>query len=548
MHFLRINNLFPIFLIILCCSALFFQSVDLRKDSFGKFAVNNDGGGDTTNWVNLSHYSLLFTKAWDMRGAGKMNFRLQINPFSIEMGRWQTNYISFSPVYLFPYFLFLRISGEAPNIKSLMGASLVFHFLTVLVLSIAVFFLTRIILGGIGALCLSFTVPTLGFFLPSALFYYQTTYWPDLVGLLPCFLILLAEALRYEEEDKSKKRVFSFIVSFLLFWGILTDWLLFFLTGVIFLFRLWKEKDFRKTYKIFYFFRAPIAAIVLFLSHALYGNTIFKIGGKFLERLSLVKKTHVSFIDFWEGFFGGTIVRQFGNIGLWLILFSFCFVLFLLWFYRKGKIPSLYYIFILYVAACFLHTFIFHQHYYHHTYNALKFVFVIILSCFVVVPAFLIQQLKIEKWRVAATALFFLVLSIAYAKYCFPIFKNQKRWENTADSKKMNDVSYFIAENTKYSDVIFSENLANTGSNSTIREFVAISYKYIYEVHTSDDILQQKDEFQKNFQQLANRKKRFWLLSEGEPEEKWLAILNIENVKDNGRFRLTAIKDEFISQ
>ena len=80
------KKIFPILALFLFIAVLFLQSVNLRKDSFGKLAADELGGGGNTSWVSLSHYALLFAKNWDTKGALNMKLRLQINPHSIEMG------------------------------------------------------------------------------------------------------------------------------------------------------------------------------------------------------------------------------------------------------------------------------------------------------------------------------------------------------------------------------------------------------------------------------------------------------------------------------
>ena len=87
------------------------SSFEIRKDSFGRFAYDKNGGGENTNWINLSHYSLMFVKNWESRGAINTDFKLVNRPLSYEFGAhsYEIGYTPSTYALLFPNYLLARL-------------------------------------------------------------------------------------------------------------------------------------------------------------------------------------------------------------------------------------------------------------------------------------------------------------------------------------------------------------------------------------------------------------------------------------------------------
>lgn len=396
-------KLFPYLFLFFFTLIIFSFSITLRKQWFGILQLGDHHF--------LTGSTLKFTKNWIIEKPWNLYFGMFENPRSVEFNNLNERlpYVSYPPGAIIPIYLISLMSKKMPDNAMVMSYNLFNHFLISFALGIITYLLFRkykisqpISLG------FSLIPIILEIFLPGPFYFLQNIYFSDQAILLPYVLTILFEILY----DSTRKKVFIKIIqSFIILFGVFTDWFFYFLITAILLKRIFiNDKELQiinKLIKNIYLIILSLIPIIFLIWQVLKLNATSLLIERFLLRTGLSgnEDNAKSFIaTFWWSHFK----INFGDIGLFLYWLSIClfFLIIISSFKWKNKFfifnlnKNLIYYLIIFLFLPLIQVYIFKNHSIVHDFSTLKFSLTVATVPFVLLPLLLInlsKQIKDEK-------------------------------------------------------------------------------------------------------------------------------------------------------
>ena len=497
-------------------TATFCYTVSVRKSSYGQYPEVTD-----SLWRSLINETVQIVHNWNERGFLHQSGLMILRNISVESGGRGIPYVSYPPLFsLLPYLLgkFMGFNVELPFLMNAsltvcaLSAALIFSGMFLFLLSLGIGFFISL---GFALLCGE------AFLLfPASVIFFQNAWWADVL-VLPAFVALAFWDFVRTRFPQSK-RIILISIGLVLF-GVLSDWLFYFLLLIL----IWKHFKDRGCKKIpFEYYSIP--AIFLFI----YGFLIVKTNlgdlffHRFLERTGVNAKIEVSHSLFsWLG----EIRKDFlfpGYLAC-IALFFLQPVLMYFLFWRKPHKPeveSILWLLFSLTAPLILHFGVFHEHYYDHTYNILKYSVVLSLIFFGLVPAFLLVMYRPPfLFFQPLVFLFCLTFFVGYSLF-FPAVYRSYYDSPTNLAPRVVEICSVIRERAEYSDIIFypaSGEFEARGKFPVFSEFSAnLCRKNLYPVFQPQDIF---DQLGKWHFRLRKANYRVWLLtsSRSKQSQEW---------------------------
>lgn len=482
-------------LLLIFCSALFWHTVNLRRETFGQLDGPGDGG-----WRSLTRLSQTFADNWYSEGIWRLRLSLVNSPYSVELRSWRDVYLSYPPGFVLPIYLLSELRQSPPTAELVMQYSLFNHWAVSAAAASVVFFLS-IELGASLALAflLGLGASAQMLYLLGPFFWYQHTWFADIASPLLFLLIVMVDCLAFYLQ----KRI-SGLLYFLLALAIFTDWLNLVLLAFLLLFRAFEshsfwEKDFLNRKRLLYFFACGGPLVLYFAWQTLQ----FNVPAILLERIS----TRGSF-DFanLSGNFFQDLRIQYGVIGFYsigttavMVAYGFFYYLRRGWKRREEWLALRFSALVLFPILA--HMFLLQSHYGQHPYNGLKFSLIVSLLPFFILPLLFLKWARVSRWYV------FPLLCLALINTYF----SHRNWGSAKDgmvsaTPQQERICRFLSENSRYEDVMFSPDFMISGpelySNKQMLQFPYMANgcrKTVYGASLPAEINPYFPEFKRNF-------------------------------------------------
>lgn len=395
------NKLLPYLILFIFTSVVFYYSILLRKQWFGTLMLGDHHF--------LTGSTLKFTKNWVNEKPWNLYFAMLENPLSIEFNSLAERmpYVSYPPGAIIPIYLISIIFNKYPDTAMVMNFNLFNHFLISLTLGIIIFLLFRKYkINKTFSLLFSFIPITLEIFLPGPFYFLQNIYFSDQAVLLPYVLTIFLEILF---DEKKGNMFIKIIQSFVILFGVFTDWFFYFLLLAIFLKRIFLDnKAFNIINRLInniYLFILGFIPIIFLIWQVLKLNAVNSLIERFLVRtgISYTEDNTKSFLStFWWSHFK----INFGETGVFLYWLSFSLISLLIIITLRWRVSIIklnkyliYYLGILLLLPL-IQVYIFKNHSLVHDFSTLKFSFTIATVPFALFPLLLINfsnQIKEKK-------------------------------------------------------------------------------------------------------------------------------------------------------
>jgi hypothetical protein len=474
------THAFYIVFLVLITLCIFSYTVSIRSPWFGTMSDGHH------QW--LSGSTLKFAKNWVRDGAFRLGFSMVENPRSVEFPTFRSReiYLSYPPGTVVPIFLLSRLVGHEPTPGLLMAYNLANHFLITLILALTLYVtLLRINLKVFQAFGLSLVPIIFYLLLPGPLYWHQNVFFADQAIILPFVMLIFLEVLRRGQTSNCIRTSVYIFQALVLFYGTLTDWLFVFVALVTFIIRLFSEErnpGLPEFGRMSVSFLWPVAAaLVLFTLQLASLGVLHNLVEKFMFRTGFGEEGAGYISSFFDQFWIDHLGTAFKSsksmvpaIFLWLNLAVFFYYA-----VRRvlggvteeailiGDLVGML------LLPCFLQVYALRNHSVIHDFSALKFAPALATIPLVLLPILLLCLFRIDvagllvkgfrlpigssKFRVAGALLpaIPVALSAAYVidchNSCLSFFPKP--------NYEFCDVGGFVARNTDFRDVVFSQDL-----------------------------------------------------------------------------------------
>lgn len=486
----RRAHLISVFVILFFSVILFQYSVDIRKSYFGKVSRY----GDLTS---ITAHALVHLQNWYNEGALKLNFLAIDSPPSVELESLNERgiYISYPPGHLLPIHLISRLLERQPTYRTIMYYNLLNHLLFAVALALLSYlFLRSQNYETFIATFLSIIPTALILLLPGSLYFFQNTYFTDIAVMLPYILFVLLKFICWNTAQGATKRWLRIAQGVIFFFGILTDYLFFFLGFVSFIIQIYRGDIRLRPLKFIsdtLCFWLPALLATGFYAWQLYITGLFpELLDRFLIRTGLSQSDG----SFELGVQGGGILQHIftfyffqgalflGKIGLVIVFLVVLFAAIFLFKYIQQrhslqkpealKIQNCLLLLILILVPCLLQSHVFIQHSARHGFATLKYFMALSLGGFIIVPQLCclfaktdlklfsidLGNLKYEGRKLSSFEVPVLPLLLVLGALSFGLVEHQ-RYQSffPASNQEMLKLGAFIKKNLGFKDVLFSD-------------------------------------------------------------------------------------------
>ena len=466
--------------------------------------------------------SLRDAKSWYREGPAALGFASWLNPRSIELPTLQSRglYASYPPGYIAPIYLMARVMGREPSVNMLMAYNLINHFLIALLLALTSFvFVLRLGMSVPAAAALSVVPALVDLFTPGTLYWHQNTFFADQAIILPFVCVVFMEVLKDSNTTSGKwSFVAATIQCFMIFYGLLTDWLFVFVVTVLYIKRLVLGQagiDLRSfVIEGIKFWAVPVSAIILFAVqiHSLDGWSKLLNAG--LHRARSLQTTVPldgdagQKVTFYQAFWLGHIRGNFGSKALHLIFGSFFAWLLFLLVVAVQRLRGKHHanetilgiaLMTLVIAPPFAQVYFLKQHSIVHGFSALKFSLPLALVPFVVLPLTVVTWvrrylhgspfLNLVDGRTPSDRSLreWIVVTVLIGLASLYVSTQHHRWlglfpKPTTD---FDIVGPFIDKNTGFNDVVFSPHFC---VNEAPPQWLSYTMKRVYKIANVKEI------------------------------------------------------------
>lgn len=446
--------------------------------------MRSEHTGEVSLWHHnhLTGTSMLFTNNWLSDGILNDRFAMIMNPASIEFKSLDDRgiYDSYPPGCLLPLYALAKITGSDQIDFTFIHRWDLFNqymvTLTMVMLIYLVFLKMKIkvIIGMIAAL----PPVAVNIFMPSPYYFFHSIYFADQAVLLPFVLTVLLEFLRSNTRHKKLVNTLEWLM---ICFGTFTDYLFICIVIVIYVKRLIlgeiKLKPIGRWFTESLKFASPaITAIALFILQIII-NGPQSIIDMFLYRTGLGGADE--YVRNFNHYFWKTyIVDGYGHNADILLKASFLIVAALIVGYiilrKLGKIredeqmKTLLSVSATVIFPCFLQVYLLRNHSAIHDFSALKFSIVLSVVTFSLLPAAIVEAIKIaipkfnRQFLMICTATVFTTVCLVTTRNFFA-----EKGDSFFPSKlnpEVESMGTFVSENTGYEDLVFSDRYAVVGA------------------------------------------------------------------------------------
>lgn len=426
--------------------------------------------------------TIRFTKNWVAESPLALRFAFFENPRSIEFPTLATRwfYPSFPPGNIIPVYIISKLTGHQPTPALVMSYNLLNHFLITLFLSLTVFLFLRSIRVQYTYSCLLSIIPIFVYlFMPGTLYYHQNVYFHEQAVILPFVLFIFLEVLLDVVKSKRAKATVKILQAFVMFFGILVDWLFLFITIAVYVKRA-VTGEFGKKFWAFlkrsFFFLAPaMLALCLYLTQlAVLSGFGISLWRKILFRVGLSRDVSKYTKDF-PKMIARHMSLLYGKISAVLLAIT-CFAVIAALVYltvkliRKkhvdGPLARTVALAGIIVVPCVVHPLVFRGHVVFHDYSVLKFAVVLSAVTFVLLPLMAILFLRsghgekastlnrayMNRKRMINVTVVIVLLLFAIGLSVSQLVDFRRMFPKAQDF----NIEKFVGANTDYNDIVFS--------------------------------------------------------------------------------------------
>jgi len=383
------------------------------------------------------------------------------------------------------------------------------HFLIAFLLSLTIFiFLRQINIDLINSFLFATLPIFLELLLPAPLYWHQNVFFADQAVILPFVLYIFLEVIIDGMKNRYTRGLFI-LQNLILFYGFLTDWLFVFVALTVYLKRIFEGKiKFSQKIRIFLkesfkFWLMPIMAVIIFLYQIfsfdrfawVYNRVIFRTG---ITNNGVNVPSPYHFVE--------NLLKGYGEIGLYALLFALAIVIIVLFFVSLEKLSNkninvkvkrICALMSILLIPCILQVITFNNHSLMHTFPILKFSVPLATIPFVLAPVsiYLIfkSYVKIPESRIVlpknlkVDVGLFLILLLALSVASIYLFNEHPNYEKYGFKVGNPHYKMFgnsIRENTNYDDIIFSPTVVIPRGSKQL----SYSMKRVYKINSTEDV------------------------------------------------------------
>jgi hypothetical protein len=316
-HSGMIKTVVAVILITAAVSGMFAYSASIRKPWLGTLY--------SPYHINPTAYTLHFAQNWYSEGAIKLKFASVEDVRSVETESKGSPrlYVSWPPGNLIPIHVASLVTGKPPTAEGIMKFNLFNHLISALLLALGVFYLllqtgARRITAGLLAI-----TPAIIFLFTTATLWFMQVVYHGPQAVIPLFVLyLFLEILRRDIQKLNFLRIVNILQFLVVFAGVLTDYLFYFVVLVAFIIRLVnkeisaKPKNFIRQ-SLAYWSPVVLGSLV-FLGQLFWLNTLPQLISRALFRTGSAGGVDFFVTRFWNNH----LIIGFGQTGRVLILVS----------------------------------------------------------------------------------------------------------------------------------------------------------------------------------------------------------------------------------
>ncbi|MBY0281937.1 MAG: hypothetical protein K2W94_07235 [Alphaproteobacteria bacterium] len=534
----------------------FWYSVQLRAPYFGVLS-----GGH--HW--LSGSTLEFATNWYREGIFHLKFLMLENPASIEFGDLNSRspYVSYPCGAPLQLYLLSCILGKEPTAGMLMGLNL-FHHLAIssFLASIVWIALSREYL--LLRVTCSVFAGTSYLLLPVPMYYHQNVFFADQAVIFYFVVAVLLEVMR--DYFKGSLRTIDIFQAIIVFLGCLTDWLMVFVAGTIFLKRIINNclvgnLNFSKLKSDFISVFLPVSlSIFLFMLQIFLSGHFQTLYSRFMFRSGLGTEGASQYTNFIHDFWLNSLGEKPTNLFLKSLILPLLYLCYL-WskkLVKKEKMALLredhylYSIPFMLTLPCLLQVYVFQNHSVVHDFSRLKFFIPLSVVPFIFLPLLIKVPLTdladialkrktytpykdhISKLLKFLCVIFQLVILINGKKF---ISSHMNMALFLQEDVEFKNIASTVREKMNYNSVVFSPHMEIP---KLPPQLLALSMKRVHKVEKKEDI----SAFLK--QNLENKKPDIYVIvlnNKEETLERQLKGFILEETSYATGFRILKIKD-----
>lgn len=473
------------------------------------FAVSVNMRKEYKDYVSLDHHhhltatSVAFTNNWLDDGVFHDHFAMMANPDSVEFPTLKDRsfYDSYPPGCIIPLYVLAKLSGtKEVTFGFVQRWNLFNQYAVTLLLAFIVYLLflkmkSKPYIGFIAAI-----IPTvINLFMPAPFYFFHSVYFADQAVLLPFMLTVFLEVLWTWSEKEKTRKILAVCEGVVIFFGMLTDYLFICLIIVLYVKRLLlREISFksivtwlRDSLK----FAAPaVLAVMLFVLQIIINGPV-RIIDMFLFR------TGMSDTSGWTDQFERIFWKQYiadgygtnmdlvlkGALVLLVLMIIAYIVLNITKKYKNEKMVWILSIAAMVIVPCFMQVYLLKNHSAIHDFSTLKFSLVLSVVPYVLIPAALIEFVKLfvndgknsEGYNIALNAAAVIFAAVS----CFAVYtvhtQNAESFFPETSADEIVAAGNFLKANTDYNDVVFSDDYEIDDANNCPQK-IAHSKKRVY--------------------------------------------------------------------
>ena len=385
-------------------TAMFAISVSMRT-KYNYFALEHHN--------HLSATSVVFTNNWLDDGIINDHFAMIPNPESVEFETLEDRsfYDSYPPGCIIPLYILAQLSGtEEISFDFVRGWDLFNQYAITILLAFLVYLIflklcSKPYIGFAAAIA-----PTaVNLFMPSPFYFFHSVYFSDQGVLLPFVLMIFLEFIRADIKEPRFRRTLNIIQAVVIFAGTITDYLFLCVLIVVYIKRLvLKEIPYRP-------FTAWLKGSLKMAAPALLGIALFvlqiavngpvRILEMFLFRTGMEDSTgwteHFSTV-FWKdhivnGFGANADIIIKASLVTIIAMIAVCVIIKIFKKRENNNLKMILSVAAILIVPCFMQIYLLKNHSAIHDFSALKFSLVMSVIPYVLIPAAVIEIVKLLK-------------------------------------------------------------------------------------------------------------------------------------------------------
>ena len=465
--------------------ATFTYTVHIRQAWFGSLAEPSH------EWLTAS--TVKFATNWYREGALNLNFVMYEDIKSIEnLEKDRELYPSYPPGTVVPIFLISKIMGSEPSVNLVMAYNLLNHVLISIIIFSVLFFLGKT--SGISrhsTTTFSLLAACSYLLLPVPLYWHQNVFFSDQAILLP-FIAYIALELSEKRDSSKSLRLIQHTVAC---WGILTDWLFFFVLLSVYLKRILTQEisignsSFLKQSTKFWI--APTVSISLFFYQVLNLDADTTLWNRFDERSGLfLDDGRYNFLSFSKQYWLQTLNPVITTLLLGSVL---CVIITYIFRNKLGirnseGLKKILIAAFLILMPCVLQTYMFRNHSLQHSFSVLKYYLAFVLITFALLPfAMSFVAAGLERLMKQKTSRFSQIVTVAFALLFSMVVMKLHMNYHIIFQKPGRDhgLARFIGAHTDFNDVVFAKSYQITNMPP---QKIAFSKKQVHRIESLDEI------------------------------------------------------------